>query len=607
MQRFLTLIVFFFTPLALAQGGATPPVRVPGETVVVTADRLPGPLENKTDSVTVITAADLQRLQVTTVADALRDAAGLNVVQSGSPGHTTSVFMRGANSAQLLVLVDGVEIDDPFFGGVDFGALSTGGVQRIEIVRGAQSPLYGSSAMAGVINIITVADEETQGVSGTFRAEGGSLSTNNELVQMNGGADTLRWRFGGSHLGTEGQLKNDEFRSVQLNGSALWRLGTESTLRLHAFDSDGHVGIPFNGATRTLRRNSDSQLAVGGADYTRHATPLLNLEAGLSVTRRHDAFSDPEDPFSTSSSDRSTLWKAMAQNTVLLHAQTITFGVEEKHEDVLAKSNHALALDETIHTTAAYAQDKIELGKLLLAAGARLDHHSRFGDHVSPRVSAAYQLTSLWRLRAAAGQAFRSPSAGELAYPFYGNPNLDPETSRSYEAGVDVTASGANVSLTAFSTDYRHLISFDPVTFIAANIDQARVRGAELTAGVRLSAPWRLDASYTHLLTRDEATGLPLYRRPRNAGSAAVSYATASWSLSGNVNAVGRRFERDFETFANRYNSGYATFNLAGAYRLRPSLQLTARVENLFDRRYAEALAFPATGRTFYAGFRTGF
>jgi vitamin B12 transporter len=606
VYRLLAGFLSFLTPVALAQSSATPAVHVPGETIVVTADRLPEPLENTTDSVSVITAADLERAQVTSVAEALRDLAGLNVVQSGSAGHATSVFVRGANSAQLLVLVDGVEIDDPFFGGVDFGALSTSGVERIEVVRGAQSPLYGSAAMAGVINIITAPSGRSNGVGGTLRAEAGSLSTNHESLQLGGGSGALQWKLGGSHLDTAGQLRNDEYRNVQLNANLLWNLATAATLRLHGFASDGHIGIPFNGATRTLERNSDSRLGAGGVDYTNHVSPWLNLEAGFNATKREDDFTDPEDPFSTSSSHDSTLWKATVQNTILLHAQTVTLGVEQKHEDVVAASNAQPALDETIRTTAVYGQDKIEAGKLLFTAGARVDHHSRFGSHTSPRLSAAYALSPHWRVRAAAGRAFRSPSAGELAYPFYGNPDLEPETSRSYEAGIDMTGTNTSVSVTGFSSSYHDLISFDPLTFVAANINRATVRGAELTAGMRISTPWRVGASYTHLLTRDESTGLPLYRRPRNVGSVTVSYVREVWSVSGDVNAVGRRFETDFATFTDRYNPGYAKFDLAGTYRLLPSLQLTARVENLFDREYAEALAFPATGRTIYGGFRFG-
>jgi vitamin B12 transporter len=579
---------------------------VQGETIVVTADRLAEPLDNVTDSVSVITSEDLRRSQTVSVAEALRSIAGIDIVSSGSLGHTTSAFVRGANSSQVLVLVDGVEINDPFFGGVELGSLLTSGVERIEIVRGAQSPLYGSQAMAGVINIVTAPREGAPRAT-TLRVEGGSMSTHRESVQSGGGSDALQWKIGGSHLGTAGQFTNDEFRDVQLNGLVRWTPTPSSTLELHGFSGDAHVGIPFNGSTPTPNRNSDSNLKLGGLEYTLTGSPLLHLEVRTAVTDRRDKFRDPDDLFSQTSSSDSTVWRTMAQNTATAGVQTITFGVEQKNEDIRATSNGDPALHDSIHTTAAYVQDKIESGALLLTGGARLDHHSRFGSHTSPRLSAAYQLNDRWRARGAAGSAFRAPSAGELSYPFYGNPKLYPEISRSYEAGLDFKNKRTAVGITAFISKYRDLISFDPVTFIAANIDRASVRGAELTAGASVRDAWRFTAAYTHLQTRDEGTGLPLVRRPRNSASITASYALEVWTASASVNAVGRRFERDFETFAYRYNGGYLTAAVAGSYRLRPGLRLTARIENLFDRRYAEVLAFPAPGRAFYGGLEYGF
>ena len=599
----------FLSPFLSAQSIPTPPLRVPGETIVVTADRIAEPLDEATDSVTVIRAEDLERAQTVTVAEALRDIAGISIIQSGSPGHTTSAFLRGASSSQVLLLIDGVEINDPFFGGADLGSLMTSGVERIEIVRGPQSPLYGSQAMAGVINIVTaprggVAD----GVHATLRGESGSISTHRELLQVSGASDALQWKVGGAHLNTAGQFDNDAFRNLQLNGRIERTLTSRSSLTLHALTGDSHVGIPFNGAVPSPHRNSDSRLAVGGIDYALHASPLLSLEVRTSLTDRHDAFHDPDDPFGTSSADRSKLWRAMAQDTMTLRSQTITFGIEQKVEDVHATSNGELALDETIRTTAVYGQDTITAGALRLTGGARLDHHSRFGDHASPRLSATYQLRDRWRVRAAAGSAFRAPSAGEFAYPFYGNPALQPEISRSFEAGVDFERSRTSAALTAFSSRYRDLISFDPVTFIAANINRATIRGAELTVGTRIGEAWNVRAAYTHLKTRDEGTHLPLYRRPRNTAAVTLSYAAGeAWTVSGNVNAVGRRFERDFETFSDRYNGSYLKVDAAASYRLWSRLQLTGRIENLFDRRYAEALAFPAPGRTFHGGMQVEF
>lgn len=610
MQRFglFSLLSLLFVSPAVSAQDVVASVRVSGATIVVTADRISEPIEDATDSVSIITAEDLQRSQLVTVAEALRDIAGMNVVRSGSPGHTTSAFLRGASSSQVLLLIDGIEINDPFFGGADIGSLLTSGVERIEIVRGSQSPLYGSQAMAGVVNIVTASrDIVTDDVDGTLRVETGSMSTHTESAQLAGGWEALQWKAGGSFLSTAGQFDNDEFRNVQLNGRLQRNLTADSTLALHAFAGDSHTGIPFNGPAPALKRNSESQLAVGGIEYVLHASPLLGLEIRGSVTDRDDAFEDPEDFFATSSTSESKMWRGMVQNTMTPRGQTIVFGVEHKIEDVLATSNEDVALDETIRTTAFYAQDRVELGALRITGGARLDRHSRFGGHTSPRVSAAYERSKRWRLRAAAGRAFRAPSAGELAYPFYGNPDLDPETSRSVEAGVDFDTPRVSLSLTAFNSKYDGLISFDPVTFVAANIDRATIRGAELSAGARFGERWHVAAGYTHLQTRDEGTGLPLYRRPRNAASVTLSYARADWTASGNVNAVGPRFERDFETFSDRYNDGYVKFDVAASYRLRHGLQLTSRIENVFDREYAEALAFPAPGRTVNAGVHYAF
>jgi vitamin B12 transporter len=605
---FTTFFSFLFTAFSLSAQPTPPPVSVAGETIVVTADRLSEPLEDATDSVTVITTEEIRRSQAATVAEVLREVAGVTITQSGSPGHATSAMMRGASSSQLLVLIDGVEINDPFFGGVDLSSLLTSGIERIEIVRGPQSPLYGSQAMAGVINIVTAAEHTgAGGIDGTLRAEGGSMSTHRESVQLSGGSDALHWNLGGGRLDTAGQFANDEFRNLQLNGRVRWNLNPRSTLAFHGLIGDSHVGIPFNGITPSPVRETESRLSVAGAEYDLRASPLLQLEARASYSDRRDSFEDPEDLFSRTSSHDSKLARLMAQNTMMVGPQTITFGVEHKNEDVRADSDGLLALDETIRTTAVYAQDKIEAGSLLFTAGARVDRHSRFGTHTSPRLSAAYRVNDRWRVRAAAGQAFRAPSAGELAFPFYGNPDLEPETSTSYEAGADFESPRVAVSLTGFSTSYRDLISFDPATFIAANIDRATVHGAELSAGTTFGTAWHLNAAYTHLQTRDEQTGQPLYRRPRNLASVTLSYSAEAWMLSGNANVVGRRYETDFETFTDRYNSGYLKVDAAGSRRLRANLRATARIENVFDREYAEVLAFPAPGRTFYGGLQFDF
>ncbi len=604
MRKLLLSSLFLTIPiLASAADEPAKPPRV-DETIVVTADRQPETLGDQTDSVTVISGEQLRASQQPAVIDALRQAAGVSIMQSGSPGHTTSIFLRGASPAQTLVLIDGMDVNNPFFGGVDLSSLLTSGIERIEIVRGPQSPLYGSDAMAGVINIIT--SEPKNGISGTVNLEGGSESTRRQSFLVSAGRDTARWSLSAGHIGTAGQFPNDEFRSTQVTGRALFDLTASSSFTLHALHDDGHIGIPFNGSTPSPDRNDDSTLTVAGGSYDLHASPLLNLTVRGDWTRRHDDFRDPMDTFSPRTIDTSTIGRATAQNTAVLGAHTLLAGIEQQNQTVDDRNETDTNLDERLRTTAVYAQDKYELRDVTLTAGARWDHHNAFGTHVSPRISGALKLTPEWRVRASAGSAFRAPSAGELAYPFYGNPHLRPETSRSYEAGVDYTLPRFSFYVTGFVSNYRDLITFDPVTFVAANIAHARIRGAELSAAARINDRWRAIAAYTNLDTRDQSTGLALVRRPRNLGTFQLTYDRTAWGATASAAVVGRRLEEDFTTFTNRYNGGYAKVDLASFFRIHDRLRLTARVENLLDRQYAEVLAFPARGRTAYAGVQWG-
>jgi vitamin B12 transporter len=603
-MRRVFLFLFVLAPGgALSAQEANPPTKT--ETVIVTADRTPQPLSDSTDSVTVIDAATLRASQVTTVVDALRDVAGIGIVESGSAGHATSAFLRGANPAQALILVDGVDVNDPFFGGVDLSTLLIGGVERIEVVRGPQSPLYGSDAMAGVVNIITGARPD--GRLGTATFEGGSLSTFREALQLGGKSGATEWSLTGARHDTGGQFTNDDFHGTQVNARARTEVGAGSFLTLNGLYDDARVGVPFdNGAVSTQRR-FDSTLGVGGLEWELHRSALLNLDVKAGYTRRTADFSDPEDAFSQTSHDLATRWRAGVQDLAVIGVHAVTIGVEQQWEDVTATSNGDPALDQSTKTSSVYAQDKLDLGPFSASVGGRWDHHSTFGGHFTGRVSAAYRISPSWRVRAAGGSAFRAPSAGELSYPFYGNPNLNPETNHSYEAGVDFTKGVATLSLTGFQSNYRDLITFDPNTFVAANIAKARIRGVEATAGVRLTDALRADVSYTYLDTLDETTGKELYRRPRHAGTVALAYASGPFSARAAARLFGRRLETDFTTFEDRDNAGYVKTDLAAAYRVSTSLKLNARLENLFDRRYEEALGFPAPGRTFFAGAELGF
>jgi vitamin B12 transporter len=600
-MRFVSFFLSFFLFSAICLAEETEPtVESPDYSITVTADRLEQSVKDSTDDVTVISSDEIEQQQNVTVLEALRNVSGLAVVQSGSPGKTTSVFLRGAGSAQTMVLLDGIEINNPFFGGVDFANFLTTGVERIEILKGPQSPLYGSEAMAGVINIITGSGSEKTAGGAFFEA--GGMETLRGGAQISGKTGILKYSASVSEYDTQGQFENDEFNDLQINSRFDFALDERSSILVNANYIDSHIGIPFNGRFPTPDRNSDNKLGVVAVGYSFRSNSLLNLLVRGSYVRREFHFEDPLDAFSPLSEDESNNYKITIQNNSTFDSNTFTLGYEQESQDVTADDALSEIVNDTVNSRSVFAQDKFQWGAFFLTAGGRYDHHSSFGDHFSPRVSAAYQLNEDWKIRGGAGSAFRAPSVGELVYPFYGNPDLKPETCKSVEAGVDWTRSGGSLSVTGYYSTYKDLITFDPVTFIAANIDRARIYGFEISSAYPLAKNWTLSGSYAFVKTKDETTDEPLFRRPENSGSLTLNYSQTRWGWNANFLFVGKRFEQDFELFVNRFNSGYTRGDLAGYYRIARHFKITGRIENFYDSEYEEAFGFPAPGVTGYAG-----
>ncbi len=440
---FLTLL-FLFTFVLFAQFVSAQDDEAEQEniryTVNVTADRLEEALSDKSDSITVITREEIDRNQWHYVQDALRTVPGLAVVRSGSRGKTTSVFVRGASSAQVLVLVDGVQLNDPFFGNVSLQDLTTDNVDRIEIVKGPQSALYGSDSIAGVINIITQKGES--GFHPLLSFEGGSLETFHERASVYGGHESGDYSISFTRDDSQGQFQNDEYHLNSFSGRGAYKFSSDTNLVVTGRLEDSQIGIPFNGSYfPSPLRNQESRLSLLGTNFQHSTGQSLNLTTRFSWTRVHSLFEDPEDVFSTFSQHDSDIFQFGFQNDFYIGSNDrLTAGYEFERQtiDAVSSSGPVPDLDtfeSDIH--AFYAQNKFESKYWILTTGLRFDHHSTFGDTTNPRISIAYRPGNKWKIRGSAGTAFRAPTAGDLFFPFYGNPDLKPEKSRSWEIGFD--------------------------------------------------------------------------------------------------------------------------------------------------------------------------
>lgn len=579
----------------LAQTSPTPRYE---ETLVVTASLAQEEADSLPATIDVIEAEEIENRQATQTADLLSTLPGLTVVRSGSAGQATSLFTRGTNSDQTLVLWNGIELNDPYFGGFNWAFLPTEGLDRVEVVRGPFSSLYGADALGGVV----------QAISG--RPEGVRLDLEAGEKGYRRGGLSAGARLGPVHLDLaghlrrgEGRVENDFFDGEDLMLRADWNMRSGMRLGLVIRGADADTGIPYSGGQPSPRRRISWQERLVGVPF-HFRTGDWRLDAQVSGVTYDNAFRDPEDPFGFTSSDtESQAIRVRAVATYQLRDDSwLAFGSEAEETEVTDSSVFGSNLDgQGQRTWALFSEVHYRLGRVSLDAGLRHDANDVYGSQSSPRFGLQIDLPARARLWTSYGEGFQAPSVGELYFPVTGNPELRPETSRSLEAGAEHDGGAFRLSLVGFYNDLSNLIEFDFVSFKNLNVGRARTRGLEGELGY-VAGPWAVRWNATLLETEDLDTGEALLRRPQESSSVVATYAPESWSLTLTGRYSGEREDIDPLTFERRINERYLRLDLAGRWHATRHLEPYLRLENLTDESYEEALGFPAPGITLIAG-----
>jgi vitamin B12 transporter len=593
--------------IAGALGGGLPaaaqtPVPSFSDAVVVTAS-LDGEDRRQTPaSTTVLDQREIAARQVNDLAALLTTVPGLSLTQSGPAGQQTSLFTRGTNSNQTLLLWNGIQLNDPYFGGANWQFVPLDGVERVEVVRGPFSALYGSNAVGGVIQVLTGTRQ-----GGTLSLEGGEYGYKRSGLAAGADLGPVRFDFTGNLRRGGNEFVNDDFDSQEGVARALWAVSPASSLGVLVRANDSQTGIPFSGGLVTPNRKISWQEREVAVPFQIDQGPW-QVEAQVSRTDFDNAFRDPDDPFSkiADTSSQAVRGRAVAswhdsQNLRL------AVGTEVERLEVTASSDGFTNLDAARQRTwALFGQGSWGTGPVRLDLGLRRDDNDVYGGKTSLRAGTVVKLGEGTLLRASYGEAFRAPSLGELFFPGSANPGLKPEDSQGYELGIERVAGGWRFGLTGFENRLRNLIDFDLATFRDVNIGRARTRGVEGEAGYRQGI---FDATVNATLqnTEDQDTGLELLRRPKRSANVVLSARPGAWTLSAVGRYVGERADFDPFTFGRTVNPSYARFDLAVRWRARSWLSPYARVENLADRRYSEALGFPSPGRTVIGGLALGF
>ena len=642
MKNFCILLTSFLFIHQAIYSRQPDSVKTVFDEIIVTATKSATPLYAIGSSISIITSKEIAERQLHTVVDILRGEPGLSIIEQGGPGKLANVFIRGSNTNHALVVVDGVTMNDASSpnNAFDFSSLNTNDVERIEIVRGPQSTLYGSDALAGIINIIT---KQGSGKSRYFvNSEGGSNGYYRGNISALGSLGILNYYVAASKNGSDGISASDKkFGNKEKDGyknnSLAARIGLDLPLGLKAdlvykfFQSETSLDQSEKfGDDPNYTYDIEEHLFKAGLTSISFDQRWKQQISGSMIRRtsRSIDLTDLSHPnISSDSFNKAERIKFDWQNNIkLFEDNLITFGIETERE--IAKTSYYSTSDwgpfesvfpeQSVSTTGIYLQDQLNIANSFFATiGVRNDQNGKFGGVTTFRIAPAYFVNSTGtRIKMSYGSGFKAPSLFYLFDPVFGNPDLKPEKSRGWDFGIEQNFSNGRVkfSATYFNLKVENMFGFDS-NYRTVNIADASSLGLEMTAAFILNADFNLSANYTFNETRDEYSlspdfGKPLIRRPKNqANIAAIIRLTERLNMNLQIRYVGKRDDKDFSSYQVVRQSipDYTLANIAASYKIFSNLGLTARIENLFDRQYEEVLFYGTLGRNFYFGLNLEF
>jgi vitamin B12 transporter len=626
----LTMALAASPMAASAAEGAGSPDSV--ESVIVSATRLPTPESEVASSVTVITAEDIAARQERSLPDILKDVPGLNIVRTGGPGGQTVVFMRGTNSNHTKVLVDGIDVSDPSSSNAsfDFSQFLTQDIERVEVLRGPQSGLYGSDAIGGVINIITKSGQGPAQFQAS--AEGGSFETFNQTAGVRGSVGQFHYNANLDHfhsgatpvtpldLLAPGETRNDDYYDNLTAGTKLgYDVLQDFDVGLVARYTDTHLRVTGDDFSTFPSFPAAQQTRSSTSEYYGRATAhlvsfagFLDQTLGVAYTRKRTSTLEPDSPLEGLATGERTKvdWQGALKFTP---AHTLVLGAEHARDEI----SEPLSASNQIDSGYAELQSQL-IGSLYSAINARYDRNDRFGGKVTYRVAPAYVIADTGtKLKVSVGSGFKAPTLSELfqSYPaffFIANPNLRPETSTGYDVGVEQTLVGETLraGATYYYNRVRNLIvaapAADGINLTYANIGRAHTDGVESFVAYSPIKAITLRADYTYTQAIDDGSDQELLRRPKHKASLNAAWqATRAFSLNATVLTVTSWIDgnRDFSIPRLRA-PGYTVVNLAASFDINRHFTVLGRIENLFDRHFQNPVGFLQPTLGAYLGIR---
>lgn len=593
-MKYLTTTVLVLGSTALVGSLAH---SAPMETTLVTATRTQQTIDTTLAPVTVIDREDIERSQARDVLELLTNTTGITITRNGGTGANSSVFIRGNASTHTLVLIDGQRVGSATLGSANLSTLEPEQIERIEVVRGPRSSLYGSDAIGGVIQIFTRRGSASGEITPLLKAGYGNHDTSKSVVGLSGGDDTFYFNVLGTHFDTQGidNLKNDNGN----NGDRDAYRTTGTSLRTGGKVGRADLDISFQ---RSEAQNEfDNNFSPNSQPYiesvVESGSAAISLPVisewitSLRIGKSKDDSLTLDDLSAARSKFTTRRDSALWQNDICISNHVISVGAE--YYDDFVDSTTAYVVDER-YNRAGFAQLQSDYGRHNIVIGGRHEDNEQFGSYKTWTASYGVEVSDSARLILSRGTAFKAPSFNQLYFPGFGNPNFVPEEADNTEIEFRYTADHGGWSLSAFENDVDNLIQFNPTTFSTDQISEVEIRGGELVGYLRYNN-WLLNANLTVLRPIDKASDLDVRRRPRRAATVSADRAFDKFSIGVVVRAQGESYE---DTANTQKLSGFTLVDTRAAYAINQDLSVQLSLKNLFNREYETTRGFDNPGLT---------
>jgi len=559
------------------------------------------PLYRAMQSITVLDEEHIRNFCPDGLKGLLNQSPGMLVLNAGNPAQFSYSFARGASVNQMLYLVDGIKLHDPSSSlAGNFSFLSPQLIEKVEIVRGPLSNLYGSSAMGGVVNIIT---RKKEGLA--FTLSGGSYGTLESNVQFGKRFSDFFVFLNSNFLNYDDALKNDHFDRQGFSFFSGYKKN-DFDLGISFFGTLVDAGIPqYLGLPTPDRKYRQSNFLIAMPVNWR-IDDKSSFDFKGSLHWNNYDFSDPDDIWNSYFANNSFITELQAKYSLnFLEKLSITAGLDLSRQKIDNTNNDEKLFRGLKTDNFSFFMDlHADLDKFLLSGSLRHDKYEGLPGVYSPQFGVSFNFNSFLKLRASFSGSFRAPTLPERLNPYWGNPLLLPETGKSYEVGADLFLNRLVFDLTYFDSTYANLIGFSPITAKFANINKAEIMGVEIAGNWEIARGLNWLTAYTYLHTQDIQYDRALLRRPRHSLSTALHYQSPGFSISTEMVVVGKRLDYNELLWSVSENSRFSHFGLFFSVPLQKRISIFCRISNAFNSHFEEVLGYPAPLRRILLGVK---